>query len=133
MRILSVILALVLLALAGLALAPDPLPAPYADQLRAILPTAITGMAPYADEARALLPMAITGMALLLLIAIIAQRPKTTAVVQTTPEQTATAQTATEPVQRPAPEPQDRKADADVVNFLVDFAGKGPPGRLPDG
>jgi len=45
MRSLSVILALVLLALAGLALAPDTLPAPYADEARAILPTAIAGMA----------------------------------------------------------------------------------------
>ncbi len=79
MRSLSVILALVLLALAGLALAPDTLPAPYADQLRAMLPTALVGMAPSFDELRALLPKAIAGVALLLLIATVAQRPKTMA------------------------------------------------------
>ena len=45
MRSLSVILAVLLLAFAGLALAPDTLPAPYADQARAILPTAIAGLA----------------------------------------------------------------------------------------
>ena len=101
MRSLSVILALVLLALAGLALAPDTLPAPYADEARAILPTAIAGMA------------------LLLLIALIAERPKTMAPVQTTPE----------PVQLPATEPPESKADADVVNLLSIFQEKG---RLVD-
>jgi hypothetical protein len=101
MRSLSVILALVLLALAGLALAPDTLPAPYADEARAILPTAIAGMA------------------LLLFIALIAQRPKTMAPVQTTPE----------PVQLPVTEPPESKADADVVNLLSIFQEKG---RLVD-
>ena len=101
MRSLSVILALVLLALAGLALAPDTLPAPYA------------------DEARAILPRAIAGMALLLLIALIAERPKTMPPVQTTPE----------PVQLPATEPRESKADADVVNLLSIFQEKG---RLVD-
>jgi hypothetical protein len=101
MRSLSVILALVLLALAGLALAPDTLPAPYADEARAILPTAIAGMA------------------LLLFIALIAERPKTMAPVQTTPE----------PVQLPATEPPESKADADVVNLLSIFQEKG---RLVD-
>jgi hypothetical protein len=101
MRSLSVILALVLLALAGLALAPDTLPAPYADEARAILPTAIAGMA------------------LLLLIALIAERPKTMPPVQTTPE----------PVQLPATEPRESKADADVVNLLSIFQEKG---RLVD-
>ena len=101
MRSLSVILALVLLALAGLALAPDTLPAPYADEARAILPTAIAGMA------------------LLLFIALIAERPKTMAPVQTTPE----------PVQLPVTEPPESKADADVVNLLSIFQEKG---RLVD-
>jgi hypothetical protein len=101
MRSLSVILALVLLALAGLALAPDTLPAPYADEARAILPTAIAGMA------------------LLLLIALIAERPKTMAPVQTTPE----------PVQLPVTEPPESRADADVVNLLSIFQEKG---RLVD-
>ena len=119
MRSLSVILALVLLALAGLALAPDPLLAPYVDQLRAILPTATAGMAPYFDALRPLLPKAIAGTALLLLIAIIAQRPKTIAPVQAAPE----------PVQLPVPKPPESRADADVVNFLAIFQEKG---RLVD-
>jgi hypothetical protein len=126
MRILSVILALVLLALAGLALAPDTLPAPYAEQLRAILP------APYADqalaiwsapniaEARALLPKAIAGLALLLFIALIADRPKKIATAQATPE----------PIQppaakHPAASSPESKPDADVVNFLSIFQDKG--------
>jgi len=119
MRSLSVILALVLLALAGLALAPDPLLAPYVDQLRAILPTATAGMAPYFDALRPLLPKVIAGTALLLLIAIIAQRPKTLAPAQIPPE----------PVQLHVPKPPESKADADVVNFLAIFQEKG---RLVD-
>ena len=119
MRSLIIILALVLLALAGLALAPDPLLAPYVDQLRAILPTAFSGMAPTFDEVRPLLPKAIAGMALLLLIALIAERPKTMAPVQATPQ----------PVQLPVPEPPESNADADVVNFLSIFQEKG---RLVD-
>jgi hypothetical protein len=101
MRSLSVILALFLLVLAGLALAPDTLPAPYADEARAILPTAIAGMA------------------VLLFVALIAERPKAMAPVQTTPE----------PVRLPASEPPERKADADVVNLLSIFQEKG---RLVD-
>jgi hypothetical protein len=101
MRSLSVIFAIVLLALAGLALAPDTLPPPYADEARAILPTAIAGMA------------------LLLFIALIAERPKAMAPVQTIPE----------PVQLPATEPPESKADADVVNLLSIFQEKG---RLVD-
>ena len=119
MRSLSVILALVLLALAGLALAPDTLPAPYADQLRVLLPTALVGVAPTFDELRALLPKAIAGVSLLLLIALIAERPKTLAPVQTPPE----------PVQLPVPAPPETKADADVLNFLAIFQEKG---RLVD-
>jgi hypothetical protein len=116
MRILSVILALILLALAGSALIPDPLLAPYVDQALALLP------APYAEDARALLPKAIAllpkviaGVALLLFIAIIADRPKATAPVPTIPE----------PVRPPAPSPPESKADADVVNFLSIFQDKG--------
>ena len=125
MRILSVLLALVLLALAGLALVPDPLPAPYAEQLRALLPP------PYADRALALwsapslavarvwLPNAIAGLALLLFIATLAARPK----------KSAPAPTAPEPVPLPAAEPPERTADADVVNFLSILQEKG---RLVD-
>ena len=76
-------------------------------------------MAPTFDEVRPLLPKAIAGMALLLLIAIIAERPKTIAPVQTTPE----------PVPLPVPKPTESKADADVVNFLSIFQEKG---RLVD-
>jgi hypothetical protein len=137
MRILSVLLALVLLVLAGLALVPAPLPAPYVDQLRALLP------APYADQtlalwsapavavARALLPKAIAGLALLLFLAIVATRPKKPADPPTAPE----------PVELPAAEPQEsaaestppiapeRTADADVVHFLAILQEKG---RLVD-
>ena len=113
MRSLSIILALVLVALAGLSLAPDPLPAAYADQVNAILP------APYLAEARALLPKAIAGLALLLFLATVANRPKTLAPVKTAPE----------PAQPPEPPPPERNADADVVNFLSIFQDKG---RLVD-
>ncbi len=115
MRSLSIILALVLLALAGLALASDPLLAPYVDQLRALLPPAITGLAPYFDEVRPLLPKAIAGTALLLLIAIIAQRPKIVTPAQALPE----------PNQLPVAKPPENKTDADVVNFLAIFQEKG--------
>ena len=101
MRSLSVILAVLLLALACLALAPDTLPAPYADQARALLPTAIAGLA------------------LLLLIALVAERPKTPAPAQTAPE----------PAQLPATKPAEAKADAEVVNLLSIFQEKG---RLVD-
>jgi len=83
------------------------------------LPTAFSGMAPTFDEVRPLLPKAIAGMALLLLIALIAERPKTMAPVQATPQ----------PVQLPVPEPPESNADADVVNFLSIFQEKG---RLVD-
>jgi hypothetical protein len=125
MRILSVILALVLLALAGLALVPDPLPAPYADQARVLLPAPYADKAlalwsaPYLAEARALLPKAIAGLALLLFIATVASRPK----------KSAPAPTAPEPIQLPAAEPPERKPDADVVNFLSILQEKG---RLVD-
>jgi hypothetical protein len=120
MRILSVILAFILFALAGLALVPDPLPAPYAEQLRAILPpTAFASLAPTFDALRALLPKAIAGAALLLFIAVIATRPKIVAPIQTAPA----------PVAPVAPEAPVRNADADVVNFLSILQDKG---RLVD-
>ena len=123
MRSLSVILALVLLALAGLALAPDTLPAPYADQLRVLLPTALVGVAPTFDELRALLPKAIAGVSLLLLIALIAERPKTLAPVQD-PSRTGPASRS-----RAAGKQGGRRCG----QFPCDFSGKGPLGRLPDG
>ena len=58
MRKLTVTLAFILLALAALALAPE------------------TALAPYADVAHAVLPKAIAAAAFLLLLAIIADRPK---------------------------------------------------------
>jgi hypothetical protein len=58
-------------------------------------------------------------MALLLFIALIAERPKTMAPVQTTPE----------PVQLPVTEPPESNADADVVILLSIFQEKG---RLVD-
>jgi hypothetical protein len=120
MRILSVILAFILFALAGLALVPDPLPAPYAEQLRAILPpTTFASLAPTFDALRALLPKAIAGAALLLFIAVIATRPKIVAPIQTAPA----------PVPPVAPEAPVRNADADVVNFLSILQDKG---RLVD-
>ena len=101
MRTLIVILAVLLLALASLALAPDTLPAPYAAQ------------------AHALLPSAIAGLALLLLIALVAERPKTLAPAQAAPE----------PAQLPATKPAEAKADAEIVNLLSIFQEKG---RLVD-
>jgi hypothetical protein len=133
MRILSVLLALVLVALAGLALIPAPLPAPYAEHLRALLPARYADQAlalwsaPALAAARAVLPKAIAGLALLLFIAIVAARPK----------KPAPAPTAPEPVELPAAEPPEstpasapeRTADADVVNFLAILQEKG---RLVD-
>ena len=58
MRKLTVTLAFILLALAALALAPE------------------TALVPYADVAHAVLPKAIAAAAFLLLLAIIADRPK---------------------------------------------------------
>jgi hypothetical protein len=120
MRILSVILALILLALAGLALALN-LPAPIADEVHAILPApyidALSSIipAPYADRARAILPTAIAGLAFLLFIAVIATR--------------APAQAAPKPVRLRATEPPESKADAEAVNLLSIFQDKG---RLVD-
>ena len=100
MRKLTVALALILLALAALALAPD------------------AALAPYADAAHAVLPKAIAGFALLLFLALLAERPKA-----------APARTAAEPINLPAAAPTANQADAEVVNFLALLQEKG---RLVD-
>jgi Domain of unknown function (DUF2760) len=96
MRKLSVTLAFILLALAALALAPD------------------AALTPYADEAHAVLPKAIAGVALLLLLAIFADRPKAS-----------TARIAAEAVKPAATEPTVHQSDAAVVNFLAILQEKG--------
>jgi hypothetical protein len=90
MRSLHITLAFILVVLAAVALAPD------------------TVLTPYADVARALLPKAIAGGALLLFLAILADRSKTGS----------TAGTAVETVELPATAPTVSQPDADVVNFL---------------
>jgi len=100
MRKLTVGLAFILLALAALALAAD------------------VAAPPYLDWAHAVLPKAIAGFALLLFIALLAERPKA-----------APARTAAEPISvAPAP-PTANQADAEVVNFLALLQEKG---RLVD-
>lgn len=96
MRKLSVTLAFILLALSALALAPDAV------------------LSPYADEAQAILPKAIAGVAFLLLIAIFVDRPKAS-----------TARTAAEAVSPAARGPAVRQSDAEVVNFLAILQEKG--------
>jgi len=96
MRKLSVTLAFILLALAALALAPD------------------AALTPYADEARVVLPKAIAGVALLLLLAIFADRPNAS-----------TARTAAEAVRPAATELTVHQSDAEVVNFLAILQEKG--------
>ena len=100
MRKLTVTLAFILLALAALALAPE------------------TALAPYADVAHAVLPKAIAAAAFLLLLAIIADRPKAEP-----------ARIAAEAVNLAAPVPTANQADAEVVNFLAILQEKG---RLVD-
>jgi len=100
MRKLTVTLAFILLALAALALAPE------------------TALAPYADVAHAVLPKAIAAAAFLLLLAIIADRPKAEP-----------ARIAAEAVNLAAPVPTANQADAEVVNFLAILQEKG---RLGD-
>jgi hypothetical protein len=100
MRKLTVTLAFILLALAALALAPD------------------AALTPYADAAHAVLPNAIAGAALLLLLAILADRPKA--------EPT---RTAAEAVNLAATAPTANHSDAEVVNFLAILQEKG---RLVD-
>ena len=100
MRKLTVTLAFILLALAALALAPE------------------TALAPYADVAHAVLPKAIAAAAFLLLLAIIADRPKAEP-----------ARIVAEVVNLAVPVPTANQADAEVVNFLAILQEKG---RLVD-
>ena len=100
MRKLTVILAFILLALAALGLAPE------------------AALTPYADVAHAVLPKAIAAAAFLLLLAIIADRPKVEP-----------ARIAAEAVNLAAPVPTANQADAEVVNFLAILQEKG---RLVD-
>jgi hypothetical protein len=98
MRIFTVTLAVILLVLAALSLAPT--------------------LMPYADTAHAVLPKAIAGFALLLFLALLAERPKA-----------ARARTAAEAVNLAAASPTAKRADAEVVNFLAILQEKG---RLVD-
>lgn len=92
MRKLVVALAVILLALSALALAPGVVPTPYAD----------------------ILPKVIAGAAVLLLIAILADRPKA--------ESTGPAPKAAAPV---AAAPLANQADSEVVNFLAILQERG--------
>jgi len=92
MRKLVVALAVILLALSALALAPGVVPTPYAD----------------------ILPKVIAGVAVLLLIAILADRPKA--------ESTGPAAKAAAPV---AAAPLANQADSEVVNFLAILQERG--------
>ncbi|MFY9624940.1 MAG: DUF2760 domain-containing protein [Rhodoplanes sp.] len=92
MRKLVVALAVILLALSALALAPGVVPTPYAD----------------------ILPKVIAGVAVLLLIAILADRPKA--------ESTGPAPKAAAPV---AAAPLANQADSEVVNFLAILQERG--------
>ena len=92
MRKLVVALAVILLALSALALAPGVVPTPYAD----------------------ILPKVIAGVAVLLLIAILADRPKA--------ESTEPAAKAAAPV---AAAPLANQADSEVVNFLAILQERG--------
>ncbi|MEZ5889595.1 MAG: DUF2760 domain-containing protein [Xanthobacteraceae bacterium] len=90
MRILAIVLAVILLALSVLALAPGAVPAPYAD----------------------FLPKAIAGVAVLLLIAILADRSK--------------AESAGPAAKPAAPAaPLANQADSEVVNFLAILQERG--------
>jgi hypothetical protein len=95
MRKLAVALAFILLALSALALAPD------------------TALTLYADVAHAVLPKVIAGAALLLLLVILADRPKAE------PARTA------EVVNLAATAPTANQFDAEVVNFLAILQEKG--------
>ena len=92
MRKLAVALAIILLALSVLALAPSAVPTPYAD----------------------ILPKAIAGVAVLLLIAILADRSKA--------ESAGTAAKGPVPV---AAAPLANQADSEVVNFLAILQERG--------
>jgi hypothetical protein len=92
MRILTIVLAVILLALSVLALTPGAVPTPYAD----------------------ILPKAIAGVAVLLLIAILADRSK--------------AESAGPAAKAPAPiaaAPLANQADSEVVNFLAILQERG--------
>jgi hypothetical protein len=92
MRTLAIVLAVILLALSVLALAPGAVPTPYAD----------------------ILPKAIAGAAVLLLIAILADRSKA--------ESAGPAAKAPVPV---AAAPLANQADSEVVNFLAILQERG--------
>lgn len=92
MRKLVVALAVILLALSALAVAPGVVPTPYAD----------------------ILPKVIAGVAVLLLIAILADRPKA--------DSTGPAAKAAAPV---AAAPLANQADSEVVNFLAILQERG--------
>ena len=96
MKILNITLAVVLLVLAALQLAPD------------------AQLAPYAGMAHAVLPKAIAGFALLLFVALLFTRSKA-----------APARTAAEAVNPAAAAPTAKQADAEVVNFLALLQEKG--------
>jgi len=92
MRTLTIVLAVILLALSALALAPSDVPSPYAD----------------------ILPKAIAGVAVLLLIAILANRSKA--------ESAGTAVKATSPI---ATVPLANQTDSEIVNFLAILQERG--------
>jgi hypothetical protein len=96
MRIAAVILAVILLVLAAVSLAPDTL------------------LAPYAELAHAVAPKAIAGLALLLLLALLVWRPKL-----------APAPTDTQAIIPAVAAKTANQADAEVVNFLSLLQEKG--------
>lgn len=104
MRILTIILAVILTALAGLALAPDAL------------------LGPFAARVDALLPQATAGFAALLLLAVLLDRRRAK------PAPAAAQHAPAPPAPQPAPAIENRH-DAEVVNFLAVFQEKG---RLVD-
>ena len=96
MKILNVTLAVILLALAALQLAPD------------------AELTPYAEMVHAVLPKAIAGFALLLFVALLFTRSKS-----------APAGIAAEAVSPAAAAAKAKQADAEVVNFLALLQEKG--------
>ncbi len=97
MRKLSILLAVVLLVLAAVALVPD------------------ANLEPYAETAHTALPWAIVGVAFLLLLALLAERPKAAP----------PAPSPAEPVELPVAAPPTNQCDAEVVNFLALLQEKG--------
>jgi hypothetical protein len=96
MKILNVCLAVILLALAALPLAPD------------------AQLAPYAETAHSVVPKATAGFALLLLIALLFTRSKA-----------APARITAEAIHPVAAAPAAKPADAEAVNFLALLQEKG--------